>query len=303
MRPAAMRGRMREELLAFVSKRGTLLEPTAVEYLLAQADPVGPLDRFLASCGEVPFVITLHDVLQATEIARSAAVRAASTSFAAAPMRSVPAPPSRSIPAPASFHRIGDVAADHAPDVAILRDITGKSTCQGTLEDFTRLFRNRFETVGRMLRSRHELGGAQDISRARRSTREVRFIGMISDVRSTKGGHRILELEDTTDRISVLVLSGSPQASETFVTDEVVGIVGKVNDRGLVIAEAVIRPDVPAAKPFRGIADHLRAAFISDVHVGSTTFLDEKWAKLTAWMSSDDEIARSLRYLIVSGDV
>lgn len=294
---------MREELLAFVSKRGTLLEPAAVEYLLTQQDPVAPVDRFLASCGEVPFVVTLQDVVTAADLGRSAAGRA----------RPVPIPP---VPPPtptvvaavsrgpsASFRRQGEPAADHAPEIKVLRDITGRSTCEGTLEDFTRYFRNRFQTLSRMLRSRRELGGAQEISKARRSTREVRFIGMVSDVRDTKNGHRILELEDETDRISVLVLADSPAASETFVDDEVVGIVGKVNDRGLVIAESVIRPDIPVARPFHGVGEHIRAAFLSDVHVGSTTFLDEKWSKLTAWMSSDDDLARSLRYLVVSGDV
>ena len=297
---------MREELLALVSKRGTLLEPAAVDYLLNQEDPMGPLDRFLATCREVPFVITLRDVVQAAEIGRIVAVHTRSVaplSTAVSTARVMPpAIAFRALP-PASFRREGDAGADHAPNVSILRDITGRSTCEGTLEDFTRYFRNRFETLSRMLRNRRELGGAQDISRARRSTREVRFIGMISDIRPTKNGHRILELEDATDRITVLVLSNSPTATETFVMDEVVGIVGKVNDRGLVIAESVVRPDVPVAKPFPGIKEHLRVAFASDIHVGSTTFLDEKWSKLTSWMSSDDEIARSLRYLVVSGDV
>ncbi len=289
-----MCARMREELLAFVNRRGTLLEPAAVDFLLSQTDPIGPLDRFLASCKEVPFVVTLQDVVTATEVARVAAAR----------IRPVPAAmPVTVAPAPASFRRSGETAADHAPDVKILRDITGRSTCEGTLEDFTRLFRHRFTTISRMLRNRHEFGGAQDISKARRSTREVRFIGMVADARPTKNGHRILELEDETDRISVLVLADSPSAAETFLMDEVVGIVGKVNDRGLVIAESVVRPDIPVAKPFRGIGEHLRAAFISDVHVGSTTFLDDKWSKLTAWMASDDDVARSLRYLVVSGDV
>ena len=299
-----MGARMREELLAFVSERGTLLEPAAIDFLLSQSDPMGPLDRFLAACPEVPFMITLQDVLQAANLGRTAAIRVRPTPPPVPDLREtgvrviIPA-----LPAAASFRREGEPAADHAPDIRILRDITGRSTCEGTLEDFTRYFRNRFQTVSRMLRSRHEFAGAQDISRARRSTREVRFIGMISDVRATKNGHRILELEDETDRISALVLAASPAASETFVMDEVVGVVGKVNDRGLVIAESVVRPDVPGTRAFRGIEDHVRAAFISDVHVGSNTFLDEKWAKLTAWMSGDDEIARSLRYLVVSGDV
>ncbi len=296
---------MRERLLALVSKRGTLLEPAAVDYLLTQEDPVAPLDLFLASCRDVPFVITLQDIVHAAEIGRNAGSRMVSPPASPRPVLAVPAAvvAAPSLPAAASFRRQGERASDHAPEVTILRDITGRSTCEGTLEDFTRYFRNRFETIGHLLRGRREFGGAQDISRARRSTREVRFIGMISSVRPTKGGHRILELEDPTDRISVLVLSSSPQAAETFVVDEVVGIVGKVNERGLVIAEAVVRPDIPAAAPFSGTGDRVRAAFISDVHVGSTTFLDEKWSKFTTWMSGDDEVARSVRYLVVSGDV
>lgn len=294
---------MREELLAFVSKRGTLLEPAAVDYLLSQKDPMGPLDRFLASCPEVPFVVTLEDVVKAADVGRTAALRVQVTT-AAAVVPPVPTVVAASLREPAASFRLqGELASDHAPDVKILRDITGRSTCEGTLEDFTRYFRNRFQTLSRMLRSRREFGGAQEISKARRSTREVRFIGMVSDVRDTKNGHRILELEDETDRISVLVLADSPMAAETFVDDEVVGVVGKVNDRGLVIAESVVRPDIPVVRPFRGIGEHVRAAFISDVHVGSTTFLDDKWSKLTAWMSSDDDLARSLRYLVVSGDV
>ncbi len=294
---------MREELLAFVSRRGTLLEPAAIDFLLSQTDPIAPVDRFLAACPEVPFVVTLHDVMQAAELGRSAAVRTRPVPVAPAPPVSAVAPAPASLPVAPSFRREGERAADHAPDIRVLRDITGRSTCEGTLEDFTRYFRNRFETISRMLRGRREFGGAQDISRARRSTREVRFVGMVADVRPTKNGHRILELEDETDRISVLVLADSSSASETFVVDEVVGIVGKVNERGLVIAESVVRPDVPGTRPFRGIGEHVRAAFVSDIHVGSNTFLDEKWTKLTTWMSSDDDVARSLRYLVVSGDV
>ncbi len=290
---------MREELLAFVSRRGTLLEPEAIDYLLAQADPIGPIDRFLASCSEVPFVVTLQDVVTAAEVGRAAAKRSLTPILP--PPAVVEVMPQA--PVAPSFRRQGDRASDHAPDVKILRDITGRSTCEGTLEDFTRYFRHRFTTLARMLRNRREMGGAQEVAKARRSMREVRFIGMISDVRATKNGHRILELEDETDRISVLVPADSPMASETYVVDEVVGIAGKPNERDLVIAESVVRPDVPVTKAFHGIPDHIRAAFVSDIHVGSNTFLDDKWAKLTAWMASDDEVARSLRYLVVSGDV
>jgi DNA polymerase II small subunit len=286
---------MREELLAFVSQRGTLLEPDAVEFLLSQRDPIARLEGFLVTCQETPFVVTLENVMQAGEIARAAA-------------RKVQARPdlpalSAVVSVPASFRRLGEPAGDRDPDVRILRDITGHSTCEGTLEDFTRYFRHRFQVLRNMLRSRHELMGAQEIAKARRSTREVRIIGIVADVRTTKNGHRIMDLEDDAEQISVLLPAESALASEPVVLDEVVGVIGTVNDRGLLIAVALVRPDLPTVKAFHGAPDHGRVAFMSDIHVGSRTFLEDKWSKVSAWLGGDDEIARSIRYLVVSGDV
>ena len=287
---------MREELLTFVSRRGTLLEPDAVDYLLSQQDPIAQLDSFLRSCPETPFVVTVGDVMQAGDIARRAATQAR-----AAPLLTIPASAPSAIPA--SFRRVGERAAERTPEVRILRDITGRSTCEGTIEDFTRLFRHRFQVLRTMLRSRRELGGAQEISKARRSTREVRVIGMVADVRTTKNRHRIIELEDDADRIPVLIPADSPLAAESIVADEVIGVVGNVNDRGLLIAQSIVQPDIPTTKAFHGTSDHVRAAFMSDIHVGSKTFLEDKWAKVSDWLGGGDDIARSIRYLVVSGDV
>ncbi len=286
---------MREELLAFVSRRGTLLEPGAVEFLLSQQDPIARLTAFLETCPETPFLVTIQDVMRAGQIARTAAAQA--------PRRPVPIAASETVSLPASFRRLGADAANGGPEVRILRDITGRSTCEGTLEDFTRYFRHRFQVLRNMLRSRRELAGAQEIAKARRSTREVRIIGMVAEVRPTKNGHRILELEDDSERIPVLLLADSALAAEAVVTDEVVGVVGTVNDRGLLIAASLVRPDLPTAKAFVGPKEHVRAAFMSDIHVGSRTFLEDKWSKVSAWLGSDDEVARSIRYLVVSGDV
>jgi len=154
-----------------------------------------------------------------------------------------------------------------------------------------------------MLRSRRELAGALDIAKAKRSTREVRIVGMVSEVRTTKNGHRILDIEDEVDRASVLLPADSPLASEVVVSDEVLGVVGTVNDRGLLIAQSLVRPDIPVSRAFRGTSDHIRAAFMSDIHVGSRTFLEDKWSKFLTWVQDGDEVARSVRYLVVSGDV
>ena len=287
--------RMREELLAFVSRRGTLLEPDAIDFLLGQQDPIAPLQAFLEKCSEMPFVVTLHDVVEAGTIARQAVARARPVPLAAIVTAQVSVA--------ASFRREGEPAGDRDADVRILRDITGRSTCEGTLEDFTRYFRHRFQVLRTLLAARRELAGAQDIAKARKSTREVRIIGMVADVRTTKNGHRILELEDESETIPVLVPSDSELAAESVVMDEVLGVVGTSNDRGLLIAHSLVRPDIPTVRPFRGTKEHVRAAFMSDIHVGSRTFLEDKWSKVSAWLGGDDEVARSIRYLVVSGDV
>jgi DNA polymerase II small subunit len=76
-----------------------------------------------------------------------------------------------------------------------------------------------------------------------------------------------------------------------------------VNAKGLVIASSVLRPEVPAPRAFRGSKGHARVAFLSDVHVGSKTFLEDRWSKLSTWLGGTDEVAQSIRYLVVSGDV
>jgi DNA polymerase II small subunit len=284
---------MREELLDFVSRHGTLLEPAAIDFLLSRQDPIAEVEGFLESCSETPLLVTLQDILAATEIGRLAGGRS----------RAPEPSPVAATAIPASFRRRGDRAADDEPDVRILRDITGRSTCEGTLEDFARYFRHRFAVLGGMLRRRRELAGCQEIAKARRSTREVRLVGMVADVRTTKNGHRILELEDDSERIPVLLPAESTLASEAVVPDEVVGVIGTVNGKGLVIAASLLRPEVPSSKGFGGTQGRARVAFLSDVHVGSRTFLEEKWAKLSAWLGSPDEVAQSIRYLVVSGDV
>src|SRR5438309_9571773 len=118
--------RMREELLAFVSERGTLLEPDAVDFLLVQRDPIAELDGFLRSCPETPFVVTLEDIRHSGEIARRA-LRSRT------PVEPRPAAVGSSLAA--SFRRPGDKAVYRARDVLIRRHSWGQSSRAETVED------------------------------------------------------------------------------------------------------------------------------------------------------------------------
>jgi len=285
---------MDPRLLDALVKHGALADPAAMDFLSKASDPVAALDRVFSTLQDVPLVLTM-DHIRVTEMplvpesiqrAHLIARRAAEVLAPAAP----------------KLRELG-IARDVPEDFRVLRDITGMSTCEGTLGDFSRYFAHRLKALGGMLRTRRELVGAVEIARARKLSREVRFIGMVSEVRTTKRGDRVIEVEDDTDTAPVFVAQSSDLFKDYVLEDEVVGVVGRPTEKGLIIAQQIIRPDVPAHHPFPVTEDPVCVAFVSDVHVGSRTFLTDKWAHFSTWLGGGDELARSIRYLVLAGDV
>lgn len=286
---------MHERLLDVLAKRGALADPAAAEYLSRSPDPVEALDRVFANLESIPLVLTMDDILRVTGAVLSSAVATATKSvLAAAPsVASLPPPKLRNV----------ERASDVAEDFTVVRDITGKSTCEGTLSDFSRYFANRLNAIGALLRARRELVGAVDIARAKRLTREVRFIGMVADVRTTRKGDRILEVEDTTETAPVFIAQSHDLFKDAVLPDEVIGVIGRPTEKGLIIAEQIVRPDVPNVRAFPASKEAVSVAFVSDIHVGSKTFLGEKWDAFSRWMNSEDATAKSIKYLVCAGDV
>lgn len=267
-----MRGRVLETL----ASEGILLEPEAVEFVMGQEDPIGFTKSVLSSIGYKPLVLTLDDLMGAINGPEEA-----------------PEPPAAGPPVPPSA----------GSEVKIRRDITGVSTCEGNIIDFARYFSDRFKSISRMLVGRRELAGAVPISRAMKLGREVRFIAIVNDVRVTKNGHTMLELEDEEDRCLALILKDSELINESIVPDEVIGVVGKSSSKGdAVVVDEIIRPDVPLRKAMRASDSESKVAFISDIHVGSNTFLEKCWKRMISWLRSSWK-GEGIRYIVVPGDV
>jgi DNA polymerase II small subunit len=187
--------------------------------------------------------------------------------------------------------------------VKVLKDITGNSTCVGNVIDFVKLFNDRFSTLKKILSKRRELAGLIPISRAKKTQRDLRFAGMVNDVRTTKNGHTLLELEDETDKVQVLVMKGTRKITEAFLKDEVLGIVGAFSKDGeIVIAKEIIRPEVPMNCAMAPNGSDSVVAFVSDIHVGSNTFLPDEWNRFMAWLKKDP-VAKDIKYMVVPGDL
>ncbi len=207
------------------------------------------------------------------------------------------------------------LAKDHASDLTVQQDMTGNSTCEGTTSDFVTYFQDRYRKIAKMLRQHRELANPVSVERIRPGQAEVQMIGMVVEVQTTKNGHKLLELEDETGSVKALVRADERQLmamADSVVRDEVIGIVGQAGNKGdILFLESIIRPDIPrpdhTAK--RGANVPLMAAFLSDIHVGSDTFLSENWEKMLKWLNGhagskrERDAAGRVKYLVIPGDL
>ena len=182
-------------------------------------------------------------------------------------------------------------------------DMTGRSTGTGEYTDFVRVFRDRYERLSRLLRPRVKHRPAEAV-RSMPGGAEVALVGMISDIRSTKNGHRLVELEDTTGTFPCLFVTGKDvtEAVDELLYDEVVAIEGTLSeDAGICFVDELYFPDVPRTHSPSRADRHVRAALVSDVHAGSQEFRGDAWSRFADWLHSDD--AERVEYLLIAGDM
>lgn len=281
---------MKKRVLRTLTEKGILVEPDALDALVNAADAMGCVQLITEDDENRPLILTKSDVESYLECLSGGRLREGATR---PKVHSTPAPPMRASTQPKP-----------RPEMKVLKDITGDSTCVGNVIDFAKLFNDRFATLRKMLARRRELSGLVSIAKAKRVQRDVRFVGMVNDVRSTKHGHVMLELEDEEDKVQVLVMKTTSRAFlGSFVNDEVLGVAGSFSKDGeIVVAKDLIRPDVPLNSGMTPNGSDSIVAFVSDIHVGSTEFMEDAWDRFTAWLAKDP-VAKEIRYIIMPGDL
>jgi DNA polymerase II small subunit len=188
------------------------------------------------------------------------------------------------------------------PSVEVISGCSGTSGCVNGTSDYLHYFRDRYNRLGNMIRSRC---GAMPIEALTRNTRyrqeECTIIGMVVDVKTTTNGHRIAEIEDPSGNMPVLFRKDRPVFSdaERIIHDEIIGVKGKLsNDGKLFFAEQLYRPDIRIDNTPYMSKQPGKAVFISDIHVGSNTFLEDSWNQFADWLSDSD-----FSYLLIAGDL
>ncbi len=177
-------------------------------------------------------------------------------------------------------------------------------------EKSSAIFRDRCETLSRMMRSRLSPYPIEALVHqgSRYHDMDVSVCGIVLSIGTTPKGHRSVEIEDTTGVIRVLFNKNRErfEEAESIIPDEVIGIKGKLSppsfnsmSSSLLFADTLIRPDIPPNHTFSPPKEPAKIAMISDVHVGSNTFLEDSWNRFSEWMNMHPEIG----YLLIDGDV
>ncbi len=195
-------------------------------------------------------------------------------------------------------------------DFKIIQDTSKKSYTSGELENLITYFKSRYEKLCNILQKRPELRNFTKIADIDESQDSLTLILMVREIRSSKNGHKIVEFEDDTGTISVLFSNKNEELfaeAEKLVKDEVIGVIAnKSDDSNFAFGQQIINPGVlrvPEKEMDFGIV------FLSDVHIGSLTFLEDAFSRFIDWINceygSEEQrrIAEDVKYLIIGGDI
>ncbi len=193
-------------------------------------------------------------------------------------------------------------------DFKIIQDTSKKSYTSGEIENLISYFKSRYEKLSKILQRRPELKAYKKISEIEETQTSLSLILMVREIRTTKNGHKLIEFEDDTGSISILFSNKNEELfkeAEKLVKDEVVGILADKNG-DLAIANQIIDPGVT-----RIVEKDMDfgIVFLSDVHIGSLTFLEDAFNKFIDWINCEygnenqREIANDVKYLVIGGDI
>jgi DNA polymerase II small subunit len=301
-----------------LASRGYNAEREAVTLIAGASDPERVIERAIETVPDEALTLSAEHVRRSIDPDRSANTTATHNPSVSGgnpdttPETETTAPVETKGSGGGSAERATDGATDvpagrsadpELRDLDVAGDITGRSTGTGEYADFVRTFRDRYERLSKLLRSRvnhrpteavHAMAGGSDAA----------IVGMISDIRSTANGHWLVELEDTTGTFPCLVMKDRDLAGvvDELLLDEVIAVEGTLaGDGGILFADDLHFPDVPRTYSPSTADRHVRAALISDVHVGSQEFAREAWSAFADWLHTEE--ASAVEYLLIAGDM
>jgi DNA polymerase II small subunit len=175
------------------------------------------------------------------------------------------------------------------------------------VKDFVNHFRNRYVFFRDVLKERKELNNLISIDKIG-NNREFSIIVMVSKKRVTKNKNIFLEVEDFTGNTTALINKDKEELFEKakeIIPDDIIGLRCS-GGKEMAFVNDIVFPEARIAEK-KKLEEESYAIFISDIHLGSTRFLEKSFLKFLGWLNGDcsDEQRKKIqkiKYLFITGD-
>jgi len=177
-----------------------------------------------------------------------------------------------------------------------------------TVKDFLKHFKSRYNLMKKFLQERPELDNLISIDKIT-GNKEFCVIGIVNQKNITKNKNIILEIEDLTGKIKVLINQNKEEIytkGREILLDDVIGF-KCTGTRDFLFVNDFFYPDSHIIEKNR-TEEEVYALFISDIHVGSNNFLEKNFNNFLDWLNgvgSDEkqkETLKKIKYMFVVGD-
>jgi DNA polymerase II small subunit len=203
-------------------------------------------------------------------------------------------------------NREGVNPADLMPDVMVMNDPTGDIAPVEAEAGFKRLFQDRYSHLLEIARQRPDSKNVVSIESGREiRERSYKIAGLLSSRNSRKGGGVEVTLDDPTGSAKLYCGEEVAGAALSLPLDSLVVAEVVLGKGGQLYAKGLLLPDIPTRKAL-GSSRTVYAVMLSDLHIGSKTFLAEDFGRFLAWLNGrfgDVDIVERIRYVIIAGDV
>ena len=343
-----------DSIIKSFSEHGTFVQPASLDYILSKEDPEEFTSFLTKNLKEFPLVLTVDHIKDVEQLTKDeevpkppvnpqeikklqtkvlSEIYGGEIQYSASeeieleyddPDKEDQIKLSEEVPQEEELPEVIDIkkvkgwkpkAKEYDPEIDIIKDVTGNSICEGTTNDFTKLFVDRYSSLRKILRNqRRELANAIPINRMKKSgVKDIQIVGIVKDVRTTTNGHRLIELEDETDIATCIALKNNRetlQMASEVVLDEIIGIRGQLSKNGdLLVIRSVVYPDISIQNERHKADVPVFVAFLSDIHVGSKQFMENEWQAFLRWINGEmgnsrqRDVAGKIKYVVIPGDV
>ena len=175
------------------------------------------------------------------------------------------------------------------------------------VDDFVKNLRSKFQDLREILQEHNELEGLVSINKLSKTRQKISIIGIVSDKRVTKNKNILLDVEDLTGKMRILISQQKPdlyQKAEEIALDSVLGFTG-FGDREILFVNNIVFPEAMIYERKKSPVEE-SAIFLSDIHYGGTHFIEEGFLKLIDYLNGkhgkENEVEK-IKYMFLVGDL